>query len=67
MDDDLLRTFEGADPARVVDLYPQLHARSFVVRVNVVSEADLETAQFIIYPCTDPQLGALCLLEWEMV
>ena len=55
---DLLRILKAlpTDPVRVVDLYPQLYAGTFVVPVQVGSEADLETAQFMIYPCTDGTL-----------
>ena len=58
MNADLLRTLKAlpTDPARVVDLYPQLYAGTFVVPVQVGSEADIETAQFMIYPCTDGTL-----------
>src|SRR5262249_311165 len=41
------------EPARVVDLYPQLYAGTFVVPVQEGSESDLGTAAFWIYPSTD--------------
>ena len=55
---DLLRTLRAlpTDPTRVVDLYPQLYAGTFVVPVQVRSEADFETALFMIYPCADGSL-----------
>jgi len=58
MNEDLLRTLKtlSTDPARLVDLYPQLYAGSFVVPVKAVSETDFETTQFMIYPCTDGSL-----------
>jgi hypothetical protein len=55
---DLLRTLKAlpTDPARVVDLYPQLYASYFLVPAKVRSEADFETALFMIYPCADGSL-----------
>ena len=55
MGSDLLRTLKAmpTDPARVVDLYPQLYAGSFLVLVQPGTEADLGTALFLIYPSTD--------------
>jgi SseB protein N-terminal domain len=41
------------DPARVVDLYPQLYTGSFLVLVQAGTEADLGTALFLICPSTD--------------
>jgi hypothetical protein len=51
----LMRTLQAlpTEPARVVDLYPQLYAGSFVVAVQAGSEADLGMALFWIYPSTD--------------
>jgi hypothetical protein len=55
MSSDLLRTLKAmrTDPARVVDLYRQLYAGSFLVLVQRGTEADLGTALFLIYPSTD--------------
>jgi len=53
MNENLLGTLKAlpTDPARVVDLYPQLYASYFLVPVR--SDADFETALFMIYPCID--------------
>jgi hypothetical protein len=58
MNSNLVRTLKALqeDPARVVELYPQLYAGTFLVPVQVGSEDDIETAQFMIYPCTDGPL-----------
>jgi hypothetical protein len=55
MNADLVRTLKALpiEPARVVDLYPQLYAGTFAVPVQAGSEADLGTAAFWIYPSTD--------------
>src|SRR6266481_7169333 len=55
MNSDLLQTLKAlpTDPSRVVDLYSQLYAGSFVVPVQAGSEADLGTAMFLIYPTPD--------------
>lgn len=52
---DLLQTLKAlpTDPSRVVDLYSQLYAGSFVVPVQAGSEADIGTAMFLIYPTRD--------------
>jgi hypothetical protein len=41
------------DPALVFELYPQLYASSFLVPIQLGSEADIETALFMIYAATD--------------
>jgi len=55
MDSDLVCTLKAlpTDPGRVVDLYRQLYAGSFVVPMQAGSEADLGTALFLTYPCRD--------------
>jgi hypothetical protein len=55
MNANLVRTLKAlpTEPARVVDLYPQLYAGTFVVPVQAGSEADLGTAAFWIYPSPD--------------
>jgi hypothetical protein len=55
MNSDLVGTLKAlsTDPARVVDLYRQLYAGSFVVPVQEGSERDLGTALFVTYPCPD--------------
>jgi hypothetical protein len=55
MNADLVRTLKAlpTEPARVVDLYPQLYAGTFVAPVQAGSEGDLGTAAFWIYPSTD--------------
>jgi len=42
MNEDLLRTLMvlSTDPVRIVDLYPQLYARSFVMPVFVAGQGD---------------------------
>jgi len=42
MNEDLLRTLMvlSIDPVRIVDLYPQLYARSFVMPVFVAGQGD---------------------------
>jgi hypothetical protein len=42
-----------SDPSRVVDLYRQLHAASFLVAVQAGSESDLASALFLTYPARD--------------
>ena len=41
------------DPYRVVDLYPQLYAASFIAFVQAGSEANLGSALFLTYPTRD--------------
>jgi hypothetical protein len=55
MNSELVGTLKAlsTDPARVVDLYRQLYAGSFVVPVQEGSEPDLGTALFVTYPCPD--------------
>jgi SseB protein N-terminal domain len=55
MHSDLLGTLKAlpTDPARVVDLYRQLYAGSFIVPVQAGTEADLGTALFLTYPSPD--------------
>lgn len=55
MNSDLVHTLRviPTNPGRVVDLYRQLYASSFVVPVQAGSETDLGTALFLIYPSTD--------------
>jgi hypothetical protein len=55
MNPDLLKTLKAlpTDRSRVVNLYPELYAGSFVVPVQKGSEANLGTALFLTYPTKD--------------
>ena len=55
MNSGLLDTLRAlpTDPSRVVDLYSQLYAGSFIVPMQAGSETDLGTALFLTYPCPD--------------
>src|SRR4051794_12645006 len=41
------------DPSRVIDLYSQLYAASFITLVQAGTEARLSTALFLTYPAQD--------------
>lgn len=41
------------DPNRVIDLYSQLYAASFIALVQAGSESDLGSALFLTYPAQD--------------
>jgi hypothetical protein len=51
----LLETLRAlpADPSRVVDLYSQLYAASFIAVVQAGTEASLSSALFLTYPTPD--------------
>jgi len=59
-DSELLKTLRAlpTDPGRVVDLYSQLYAESFLAFVQAGSETNLGSALFLTYP-TQSQLREL--------
>jgi hypothetical protein len=55
MNSDLINILKAlpTDPVRIVDLYPQLYAASFLLPVQSGSEAKLSSALLLTYPAKD--------------